>query len=122
MKQIAVCGVSDDIVNMLEKNGGYQYMSFEDKPPERGEVRLAQFLKQGGELPDLVVVGSPGAAGLTACDYLRSRWKTIPILWVCDREEFETEAKQLDTAFLCQTFTEEDNTEKLFCVIRELTG
>ena len=47
----------------------------------------------------LAVVGYPGAKGLAACDYLRSQSRELPILWVCNQREFESEAKRLGVYF-----------------------
>jgi hypothetical protein len=97
-KIIALCGVCTEICWALEHHGGCHLLCFGDEPERRGDVKLAYFLGNG--LPvDLIVVGYPGAQGLTACDYLRGQSKALPILWLCDRAEFEPEARRLGVGF-----------------------
>ena len=95
---IALCGVQDEIARALERHGVYKFLRFGDEPERRGDVKLAYFLRDG-PLVDLAVVGYPGAEGLAACDYLRTQNRTLPILWLCDRREFEPEAKRIGVTF-----------------------
>lgn len=97
-KSIALCGVQDEIARALERHGGYKFLRFGDEPERRGDVKLGYFLRDGS-LVALAVVGYPGAKGLAACDYLRTQNRALPILWLCDRREFEPEAKRLDVGF-----------------------
>lgn len=120
MKQIAVCNVSSDILHILEKMGSHQYIHFIDEPPERSEVRLMRFLSQGGQAPEMILIDTSGAAGLTACDYLRSRLADMPILWICDRKEFETEAARMAVDFFYRNPMEQDNNKKLSEVIGQI--
>lgn len=97
-KVIALCGVSAHIVTALERNVGYHVLCFTDESERRGDVKLAYYLRDGPAI-DLTIVGYSGAVGLAACDYLREQSKQTPILWLCDREEFESEAKRLGVNF-----------------------
>ncbi|WP_027400488.1 response regulator [Anaerovorax odorimutans] len=97
-KSIALCGVQDEIAHALERHGGYKILPFGDEPERRGDVKLGYFLRDGS-LVELAVVGYPGAKGLAACDYLRTQNCELPILWLCDRQEFEPEAKRLGIGF-----------------------
>lgn len=94
MKTIALCGVRTEIAEALERHGTYRLIGFADSMEYRGEVRLIYYLNTGYTC-DLAVMAYPGAAGLTACDYLRGQSATLPILWLCDREEFFDEAARL---------------------------
>lgn len=98
MKTIALCGVNAEVTEALERHGTYRLISFTDSMEYRGEVQLIYFLNTGHTC-DLAVVGYPGAAGLSACDYLRGHCRTLPILWLCDRGEFLKEAARLGTKF-----------------------
>lgn len=98
MKTIALCGVNAEIVEALERHGTYHLISFTDSMEYRGEVQLIYFLNTGHTC-DLAIVAYPGAAGLTACDYLRGHSKTLPILWLCERGEFLNEAARLGAGF-----------------------
>lgn len=98
MKTIALCGVNAEITEALERPGTYRLISFTDSMEYRGEVQLIYFLNTGHTC-DLAVVGYPGAAGLSACDYLRGYSSTLPILWLCDRGEFLKEAARLGAKF-----------------------
>lgn len=98
MKTIALCGVNAEITEALERPGTYRLISFTDSMEYRGEVQLIYFLNTGHTC-DLAVVGYPGAAGLSACDYLRGHNRTLPILWLCDRGEFLKEAARLGAKF-----------------------
>nr|WP_288828816.1 hypothetical protein [uncultured Clostridium sp.] len=107
-KIIALCGIKEELISTLERCSNYHFLRFFDEPERRGDVKLAYFLRDG-PLVALAVVGYPGAEGLTACDYLRTQYSTLPILWLCDRREFEPEAKRLGvnfcgTAQLIQSF------------------
>ena len=97
--QIACCGVDDNLLELLEHSRAYQLTHFGDSGPESsGDVKLAYFL-QSGPAPDLILVGYPGARGLAACDHLYSRPNAPPILWLCDREEFRSEAERMGVDF-----------------------
>lgn len=98
MKTIALCGLDAPLAEKLERRGICRPICFADSMEYRGEVRLIYFL-QAGYTCDLAVVAYPGAAGLTACDYLRAQSKTLPILWLCDRQEFLEEAVRLEAGF-----------------------
>lgn len=98
MKTIALCGVNAEVTEALERHGTYRLISFSDSMEYRGEVQLIYFLNTGYTC-DLAVVGYPGAAGLSACDYLRGHSGTLPILWLCDRGEFLKEAARLGAKF-----------------------
>lgn len=95
---IALCGVQDEIARALERHGGYKFLRFGDEPERRGDVKLAYFLRDGPPVA-LAIVGYPGAKGLTACDYLRTQNRALPILWLCSRREFEPEAKRIGVTF-----------------------
>lgn len=95
---IALCGIEDEISRTLEQYGGYRILRFFDEPERRGDVKLAYFLRDGPPVA-LAVVGYPGAEGLAACDYLRAQNHALPILWLCNRMEFEPEAKRLGVSF-----------------------
>lgn len=97
-KTIALCGVDEEITRTLERRGQYRVLRFFDEPERRGDVKLAYYLRDGPPVA-LAVVGYPGAEGLSACDYLRTQNRVLPILWLCDRREFETEAKRLGVNF-----------------------
>ncbi|WP_051188441.1 hypothetical protein [Proteocatella sphenisci] len=97
-KTIALCGIDQALAAALEQRGEYSFLSFFDDPEQRGDVKLAYFLRDGW-LVSLAVVGYPGAEGLKACDYLRTQNIALPILWLCDRREFEPEAKRLGVTF-----------------------
>ncbi len=97
-KNIALCGVEEELIRTLEHCGEYCLLRFFDEPERRGNVKLAYFLRDGPSV-DLAVVGYPGAEGLAACDYLRTQNQSLPILWLCDRREFEPEAKRLGVTF-----------------------
>ena len=99
-KRIALCGAADDIKDILEQGGNYQISRFEDGHPESGFVKLAYFLQSGGTVPDLILIDYKGAAGLAACDFLYDRQNAPPILWLCDRKEFEPEAERMGVSFL----------------------
>lgn len=98
LKTIALCGVCAEIAFALESHGGYRLLCFSDEPEHRGDVKLAYFLRDGPTV-DLTIVGYPGAKGLAACDYLRTQNGALPILWMCDRKEFEPEAMRLGVNF-----------------------
>ena len=95
---IALCGVQDEITRALERHVGYKFLRFGDEPERRGDVKLAYFLRDGPPVA-LAVVGYPGAEGLAACDYLRTQNRALPILWLCNRREFEPEAKRIGVTF-----------------------
>ena len=95
---LALCGINEETAHALEQHDEYRILRFYDDPERRGDVKLAYFLRDGFPV-DLAVVGYPGAEGLAACDYLRTQSSTLPILWLCDRREFEPEAKRLGVAF-----------------------
>ena len=97
-KNIALCGIEEEIISTLERCGEYRVLRFFDEPERRGDVKLAYFLRDGPPVA-LAVVGYPGAEGLAACDYLRTQNLTLPILWLCNRREFEPEAKRLGINF-----------------------
>lgn len=97
-KTIALCGIDEEFASALERHDEYHFLRFFDEPERRGDVKLAYFLRDG-PLVTLAVVGYPGAEGLTACDYLRTQNSTLPILWLCDRREFEPEAKRIGVNF-----------------------
>jgi len=95
-KNIALCGIEEELT--LERCGEYHVLRFFDEPERRGDVKLAYFLRDGPPVA-LAVVGYPGAEGLAACDYLRTQNRELPILWLCNRREFEPEAKRLGVNF-----------------------
>ena len=97
-KNIALCGIDEELISTLERCGEYCLLRFSDEPERRGDVKLAYFLRDGPPVA-LVVVGYPGAEGLAACDYLRTQNRELPILWLCNRREFEPEAKRLGVNF-----------------------
>ena len=97
-KTIALCGVSQEIACKLEDYSGCRLLYFGDEPEQRGDVKLAYFLRDDGSI-DFAIVGYLGAMGLAACDYLRTQSSRLPILWLCDRKEFEMEASRLGVAF-----------------------
>lgn len=97
-KAIALCGVPTKIAWAMEECSEYYILPFSDEPERRGDVKLAYFMKDGATI-DLAVVGYPGTAGLTACDYLRRQSKKMQILWLCDRAEFEPEAQRMGVGF-----------------------
>ena len=97
-KNIALCGIEEELISTLERCGEYRVLRFFDEPERRGDVKLAYFLRDGPPVA-LAVVGYPGAEGLAACDYLRTQNLTLPILWLCNRREFEPEAKRLGINF-----------------------
>ncbi len=98
---MALCGVDEKTACELERYGEYRILRFSDEPERRGDVKLAYYLRDGPRV-SLTVVGYPGAKGLSACDYLRAQSRALPILWLCDRREFESEAKRLNICF-CST-------------------
>ena len=95
---VALCGVDEKTARELERCGRYRVLRFFDETDRRGDVKLAYYLRDGPPV-GLAVVGYPGAEGLAACDYLRTQNRALPILWLCDRREFEPEAKRLGVAF-----------------------
>lgn len=97
-KNIALCGIEEELISTLERCGEYRVLRFFDEPERRGDVKLAYFLRDGPPVA-LAVVGYPGAEGLAACDYLRTQNCELPILWLCDRSEFEPEAKRIGVTF-----------------------
>ena len=97
-KNIALCGVGKEIRSTLEQYGAYNILQFLDEPEWRGDVKLAYFLRNGLHI-ELAIVGYPGADGLVACDYLRMQNRKLSILWLCNRQEFEPEAKRLGVNF-----------------------
>lgn len=97
-KMIALCGIAEEITCTLERCSGYRILRFCDEPEQRGDVKLAYFLRDGPPVA-LAIVGYSGAEGLSACDYLRTQNRALPILWLCDRREFEPEAKRLSVSF-----------------------
>lgn len=107
MKQVAVCGVCDELLAPLEQCSDYQFTYFGDSKIEKGYVKLAHFIKSG-PLPDLILVGYAGAAGLVACDHLKGQTNSPPIIWFCDRSEFEPEAKRLGVGFLPNSIKRQD--------------
>lgn len=121
-KRIALCGAADDIEDILEQGGNYQISRFEDGHPECGYVKLAYFLQSGGTMPDLILIDYKGAAGLAACDFLYNRQNAPPILWLCDREEFEPEAERMGVAFLHTALASQKEMEEVLAVIGRLLG
>lgn len=97
-KNIALCGIEEELISTLERCCEYLVLRFFDEPERRGDVKLAYFLRDGPPVA-LAVVGYPGAEGLAACDYLRTQNHELPILWLCNRREFEPEAKRLGVNF-----------------------
>ena len=97
-KNIALCGIEEELISTLERCGEYRVLRFFDEPERRGDVKLAYFLRDGPPVA-LAVVGYPDAKGLAACDYLRTQNRALPILWLCNRGEFEPEAKRLGVNF-----------------------
>ena len=97
-KNIALCGIEEELISTLERCGEYRVFRFFDEPERRGDVKLAYFLRDGPPVA-LAVVGYPDAKGLSACDYLRTQNRALPILWLCNRGEFEPEAKRLGVNF-----------------------
>ncbi len=97
-KTIALCGVNEEITHTLERYGDYRLLNFYDEPERRGNVKLAYSMLYGIPVA-LAVVGYSGAEGLAACDYLRAQNHALPILWLCDRREFESEAMRLGVNF-----------------------
>ncbi len=98
MKKIALCGVGEKISRILEQYHGFHILRFFDERERRGDVKLAYFLRNDPSVA-LAIVGYSGAEGLAACDYLRTQNSTLPILWLCDRREFEAEARRLGVNF-----------------------
>ena len=98
IKSIALCGIEEELVSTLKRFVDCRILYFFDEPERRGDVKLAYFLRDGPSVA-LAVVGYPGAKGLAACDYLRTQNQSLPILWLCDRREFEPEAKRLVVTF-----------------------
>ena len=97
-KNIALCGIEEELIRTLEHCGEFRLLRFGDEPERRGDVKLAYFLRDGPPVA-LAVVGYPGAKGLAACDYLRTQNRALPILWLCNRREFEPEAKRIGVTF-----------------------
>lgn len=97
-KNIALCGIEEGLISILERCGEYRVLRFFDEPERRGDVKLAYFLRDGPPVA-LAVVGYPSAEGLAACDYLRTQNRELSILWLCNRREFEPEAKRLGVTF-----------------------
>lgn len=98
-KNIALCGIEQELISTLERCGGeYRLLRFSDEREQRGDVKLAYFLRDGPPAA-LSAVGYLGAEGRAACDYLRTQNLTLPILWLCNRREFEPEAKQFAVNF-----------------------
>lgn len=97
-KNTVLCGIDEELARKLERCGEYRVLRFFDEPARCSDVKLACFLRDGQSV-DLAVVGYPGAEGLAACDYLRTQNRSLPILWLCDRREFEPEAKRLGVNF-----------------------
>lgn len=97
-KNIALCGVGKEIRSKLEQYGAYNILQFLDEPEWRGDVKLAYFMRNGLHV-ELAIVGYSGADGLVACDYLRMQNSKLPILWLCNRQEFQPEAKRLGVNF-----------------------
>lgn len=120
MKQIVACGISDAIWKRLEASGEYRLIRLGKEAHERGEVRLARLWQKEKQSPDLVLVGYPGAAGLAACDFLYGRSNAPPILWLCDREEFEPEAGRMGIAFFHIGRMEQERLGRLVSVIRSM--
>lgn len=108
-KTIALCGVPTKIAQAMDRCSEYYILPFSDEPERRGDVKLAYFIKDGAAI-DLAVVGYPGAVGLTACDYLRAQSRIMPILWLCDRVEFEPEAQRMDVGFYSIVLPEAERT------------
>lgn len=98
MKKIALCGVGEKITRILEQYKGFHILRFFDERERRGDVKLAYFLRNDPSV-ELAIVGYSGAQGLAACDYLRTQNSTLTILWLCDRREFEPEARRLGVNF-----------------------
>ena len=107
MKQVAVCGVCDELLAPLEQSCDYQFTHFGDSKIAKGYVKLAHFIKSG-PVPDIVLIGYSGAAGLVACDHLKGQTNSLPIIWFCDRSEFEPEAKRLGVGFLPNSMEQQD--------------
>lgn len=97
-KMIALCGVGEKISHILEQYRGFRILRFFDERERRGDVKLAYFMRNDPSVA-LAIVGYSGAEGLAACDYLRVQDSTLPILWLCDRREFEPEARRLGVNF-----------------------
>lgn len=97
-KNIALCGIEEELIRTLERYSEYRVLRFFDEPERRGDVKLAYFLRDGPPVA-LAVVGYPDAKGLFACDYLRTQNRVLPILWLCNRREFEPEAKRIGVTF-----------------------
>jgi len=97
-KNIALCGIDEELASTLECHGEYIFLCFFDALEQRGDVNLAYFLRDGPPVA-LAVVGYPGAKGLAACDYLRTQDRALPLLWLCDKREFEPRAKRLGVKF-----------------------
>lgn len=57
-------------------------------------IELAYYLKENDDC-HLVVIAVDGAAGMNCCTYVRGQNKTIPILWISDREEYEEKASKI---------------------------
>ena len=107
MKQVAVCGVCDELLAPLEQSCDYQFTHFGDSKIAKGYVKLAHFIKSG-PVPDIVLIGYSGAAGLVACDHLKGQTNSPPIIWFCDRAEFEPEAKRLGVGFVLRDTAPQD--------------
>ena len=59
-KNIALCGIEEEIISTLERCGEYRVLRFFDEPERRGDVKLAYFLRDGPPVA-LAVVGYPDA-------------------------------------------------------------
>lgn len=98
IKNIALCGVGKEITSTLKQYAGYNMLQFFDETEWRGYVKLAHFMRNGLHV-EVAIVGYSGANGLVACDYLRTQNRELPILWLCNRREFEPESKRLGVNF-----------------------
>ncbi len=104
---IACCGVSKDLFCAIERDCDGEALYFADRTDRRGDVSIA-YAMQAGVPIRLTVVGYQGAAGLTACDFLRSRTPAPEVLWLCRRPEFADEARRLGVHFRCIEPSEEN--------------
>ena len=117
---IACCGVSRELFYAIERDWEGDALYFPDQTDRRGDVSIAYALQDGMPIR-LTVVGYQGAAGLTACDFLRSRTLASEVLWLCRRPEFAGEAKRLGVHFRCIGSDEENEWEPIRQEIIRLT-
>ena len=74
-KNIALCGIEEELVSTLEHCGEFRLLRFGDEPERRGDVKLAYFLRDGPPVA-LAIVGYPGAKGLI-CGHRTARYPSF---------------------------------------------